>query len=79
MHDIRQRRIKKLDEKIVLQHLRNMKSQNWFTMSFIVQRVAKYRVSQKKMFPCLRGYNSDKNGTTIKSKMSFKIYMQFSF
>ena len=26
----------------------------------------------KKMFPCLRGYNSDKNGTTIKSKMSLK-------
>ena len=31
------------------------------------------------MFPCLRGYNSGKNGTTIKSKVSFKIYMQFSF
>ena len=33
----------------------------------------------KKMFPCLRGYNSGKNGTTIKSKVSFEIYMQFSF
>ena len=33
----------------------------------------------KKMFPCLRGYNSGKNGTTIKIKVSFKIYMQFSF
>ena len=31
------------------------------------------------MFPCLRGYNSGKNNTTIKSKVSFKIYMQFSF
>ena len=33
----------------------------------------------KKMFPCLRGYNSSKKGTTIKSKVSLKIYMQFSF
>ena len=33
----------------------------------------------KKMFPCLRGYHSAKNNTTIKSKVSFKIYMQFSF
>ena len=33
----------------------------------------------KKMFPCLRGYNSGKNCTTIKSNVSFKIYMQFSF
>ena len=38
-----------------------------------------YTGCPKKMFPCLRGYNSGKNGTTIKSKVSFKIYIQFSF
>ena len=33
----------------------------------------------KKMFPCLRGYNSCKKGATIKSKVSFEILRQFSF
>ena len=33
----------------------------------------------KKMFPCLRGYNSCKKGTTVKSKVSFEILRQFSF
>ena len=34
-----------------------------------------YRVSQKKVPMFERLYNSGKNGTTIKSKVSFKIYM----
>ena len=33
----------------------------------------------KKMFPCLRGYNSCKKGATVKSKVSFEILRQFSF
>ena len=33
----------------------------------------------KKMFPCLRGYNSCKKGATVKSKESFVILRQFSF
>ena len=33
----------------------------------------------KKMFPCLRGYNSYKKGATVKSKVSFEILRQFFF
>ena len=33
----------------------------------------------KKMFPCLRGHNSYKNGTKVISKGSFVILRQFSF
>ena len=38
-----------------------------------------YTGCPKKMFPCLRGYNSCKKGTIVKSKVTFEILRQFSF